>query len=389
VVITGGTDQAGFPIYVLPNRINNLGEVAGTRKVGLANGLPITWTTETGVVPLPKPPGVPEVEIQGLNDNGWLVLDSQVDSYRAFIVPYEARATAQWIKIEPLQLPGRSHARGINNLNQVVGHRTRADAPPNQLLPYSAFIWSQETGEAQEILVNAEDQPSCGLSSINDAGTMLGWSSSGAEWTSNTNAFLLEDGQQVPIPAPHKLAGMMPRDLNQQGYGVIIEQVKPAPGITLQHSYITKDGELLCELPAWPGYPWSNGLAINAQGVVAGACRNPVPGAPTIGTVWFNGVPYSPTELAGIEPDSADSVSYLVDINDKGQLLGQTKSKTKIILLTPSGMPGDVDCDGAVGPEDLAILLGAWGPGGTRSDIDLDGVVDGVDLGVLLAAWTG
>jgi len=50
----------------------------------------------------------------------------------------------------------------------------------------------------------------------------------------------------------------------------------------------------------------------------------------------------------------------------------------------------DLDCDGSVGPTDIAILLGAWGPcvqGGCSADIDRDGVVGPTDLAALLAAW--
>lgn len=47
--------------------------------------------------------------------------------------------------------------------------------------------------------------------------------------------------------------------------------------------------------------------------------------------------------------------------------------------------PADLDCDGIVGPADLALLLGAWG---TKSaDLDGDGTVGPSDLAILLGAW--
>ena len=57
-------------------------------------------------------------------------------------------------------------------------------------------------------------------------------------------------------------------------------------------------------------------------------------------------------------------------------------------MLTPNGLVGDLDCDGVVGPSDLAIFLGAWGREGTRADLDGSGIVDGQDLGLLLAEWS-
>lgn len=47
--------------------------------------------------------------------------------------------------------------------------------------------------------------------------------------------------------------------------------------------------------------------------------------------------------------------------------------------------PVDLDCDGFVGPNDLAILLGGWG--GSSADLDGDGIVGPSDLALLLGAW--
>ncbi|MEY3143381.1 MAG: hypothetical protein RLY21_1874 [Planctomycetota bacterium] len=49
--------------------------------------------------------------------------------------------------------------------------------------------------------------------------------------------------------------------------------------------------------------------------------------------------------------------------------------------------PADLDGDGVVGPQDLAILLGNWDGTGV-GDIDADGVVGASDLGALLNSWT-
>ena len=52
-------------------------------------------------------------------------------------------------------------------------------------------------------------------------------------------------------------------------------------------------------------------------------------------------------------------------------------------------LAADIDGDGFVNGNDLAILLAAWGTNDPAADIDGDGVVAGGDLGMLLAAWTG
>jgi len=49
--------------------------------------------------------------------------------------------------------------------------------------------------------------------------------------------------------------------------------------------------------------------------------------------------------------------------------------------------PGDVNGDGVVSGEDLAILLDAWGTANPIADVNHDGVVSGEDLAILLSNW--
>ena len=59
-------------------------------------------------------------------------------------------------------------------------------------------------------------------------------------------------------------------------------------------------------------------------------------------------------------------------------------------FFSPDADFADLDDDGVVGPNDLALLLGAWGqpgPIGALGDIDRDGDVDPDDLALLLGAW--
>lgn len=51
-----------------------------------------------------------------------------------------------------------------------------------------------------------------------------------------------------------------------------------------------------------------------------------------------------------------------------------------------SATPGDLNGDGSVTGQDLAIMLGAWGTAG--ADLDGDGTTSGADLAVLLGNWS-
>ena len=51
------------------------------------------------------------------------------------------------------------------------------------------------------------------------------------------------------------------------------------------------------------------------------------------------------------------------------------------------GRPADLNHDGMVGPQDVAILLNAWGTSNAAADLNHDGVVNSPDISVMLADW--
>jgi len=55
----------------------------------------------------------------------------------------------------------------------------------------------------------------------------------------------------------------------------------------------------------------------------------------------------------------------------------------------PRCAQGDLNCDGSVDANDLAIVLAAWGTNDPAADIDGSGVVDASDLSFILANWGG
>lgn len=53
------------------------------------------------------------------------------------------------------------------------------------------------------------------------------------------------------------------------------------------------------------------------------------------------------------------------------------------------GNPSDLNEDGVVNAQDLAVLLAAWGSSAPGADVNDDGIVDGKDLAILLGSWNG
>jgi len=73
-----------------------------------------------------------------------------------------------------------------------------------------------------------------------------------------------------------------------------------------------------------------------------------------------------------------------------GSLLLAGTGEVRRYWAAPPCIPQDLDCNGSVGPTDIAILLSAWGACGKGTcvaDIDRDGLVGPADLAALLAAW--
>jgi len=70
----------------------------------------------------------------------------------------------------------------------------------------------------------------------------------------------------------------------------------------------------------------------------------------------------------------------------------ETGSAMTWLTVTKGGpcIVGDINGDCAVDGNDLAIVLGQWGPcPGCIADLTGDGIVDGNDLVIVLGHWTG
>jgi hypothetical protein len=388
-ITAGPVVPPGYTAGLVPYCINNLGEVGGVA-TPLLSYFPFTWSPETGFEWVPLPPGVGEGKVVDMNDNGWLLVQSHVNwgGDRGFIVPPEGRATAQWIEIPPQGATGYSFVRAINNDNVVVGHRTSASAPPGSIQPYVGFVWSPGTGLV-DVAIDAAGNPSSGLFRINDAGMMLGWSSMTGFPTFKTVTHILDDDEVVTLDSEVEGAGMLPAALATSGVSVVTERVPEPEFFAMLRSYVVRDGVIECELPVLPPQLWALVAGVNSSGVAVGESVDPGASPIThVGTVWFDGVPYAAKNLPGFPPGPLPNIFSVYDINEKGQMVGWIPSGGNLVLMTPNGQIGDLDCDGLVGPADLATFLGAWGQEGTRADWDGSGIVDGADLGLLLAAWS-
>ncbi len=134
-------------------------------------------------------------------------------------------------------------------------------------------------------------------------------------------------------------------------------------------------------------------------------------GAPAVGTIYADGQHWSDTAFA--IPSGAAAVSvrlhyqtvtrhYIEALRDgnhtnsKGQeLFDLWVQSGKCVPIEMASMAtdlskfvvADLDCDGVVAAQDLALLLGEWGAERSGLDLTGDGRVDASDLAVLLSRW--
>ncbi len=90
--------------------------------------------------------------------------------------------------------------------------------------------------------------------------------------------------------------------------------------------------------------------------------------------------------LEVIPEDAGEYDCVIIDL-----ITGCMNTTDLATLIVHGPCPADLDDNGSVGPFDLAILLGNWGPcpdpDACPADLDNDGTVGPFDLALLLGAW--
>ena len=111
-------------------------------------------------------------------------------------------------------------------------------------------------------------------------------------------------------------------------------------------------------------------------------------GSPCIDTADNTAVPADEYDLDG-DGDTAEAIPFDLDFNARF-VDGDNDGDEDVDMgaYEFQGCPADLDGNGSVGPFDLALVLGFWGPNeGHPSDIDGDGVVGPLDLAYVLGNW--
>lgn len=360
--------------------INDQGVAIGVVEI-FGSSHPCTWSAEEGVKLLPKPPGASTGVGWRINNNGWLGMSWQVSGEGQVAYVYMPTGAGGYVMFPiPSQGGKSSSILGLNDLNQAAGVEglgTRGNA----LYPEGGFIWSVETGKIQ---VQPPGWMSSRCMSISESGVIVGnvsqqvVANEGA-WTGR--AFVIVDGKLTIIePPPPYIRSLAVR---ATASGLVAGTVASNDGSGAAgwiYEVATGNFEI------WPPPPghWTWGPRdMNEHGEMAGftLLQGSLDIHPCIAKQGV-AVPVKPL----LDEPYATKASQLVSIRNDGLVLGLSFSVTAMIH-KPLGTVGDIDCDGVVGPADIALLLGLWGSADLSGDLDGDGTVGGSDLGILLGAW--
>ena len=104
---------------------------------------------------------------------------------------------------------------------------------------------------------------------------------------------------------------------------------------------------------------------------------------------WYF-VEWAIDDIGGINDPSQIAIRFTVGDSDPQSIVEAAIDMVMIssIICDDVEPNPDLNGDGVVDGEDLALLLAAWGDLDSFADLNGDGIVDGGDLGALLGAWT-
>lgn len=235
---------------------------------------------------------------------------------------YEIVAVLQFDQCGPL--PNLLWPRAINNANEVVGFYSCGGGP---LRP---FYWSESTGLA--LLTLPSGYSTAYFTDINDQGQIVG--------------------------------------------------VRVIPGTGIGHEAALYGNGRWTGLGVLPGGDWSEALAINSDGVVAGFWGNTVTGVPTghEACIWSGGV------MIGLGDVLDAALSEATDVSDDGIVVGWKRSGAGLHTQVGFTYDGAVVTDVPAIDGTVSAAVSAISPSGTLVVQGLASEKVGEDLGFY--AWT-
>jgi hypothetical protein len=382
-IISGPSHPIFGPYGIELYGMNEHGVAVG--KWNFGSPKPCIWTQAGGFQAVPMPQHVIEATFGRINNNGWILANGLTDQGQRGFVVVPQGAGYLWIEIFPAS-PVNSGVVGINDKNQVVGVQSMG-SPSDPSFPTGGFFWSMATGKI-DILFEGWKSVRC--TGINDAGVICGNVSQMEEASggvqSSRGFVLVGDDLTIiePIPPYTKSWTTV---VNNHGIVGGTQQIHGPPGHARGFLFDPTMGSMeVLDPPA--GYNQFAVIDLNDGGLVLGSTRvNTASTKREPALAWSGGGLVLLKDL--VAPDIVSTLTQQpYSLTNGGVVLTPTSILWKTMVHWPTPPTADVDCDGEVGAEDVAILLSLWGLHTPTGDLNGDCVIDAHDLGLLLAAWS-
>jgi hypothetical protein len=374
---------------VSPWKITDDGWVIGTYyPCGTLNQRGYLWTPKDGFRDLPPPPGYKESKPWSVSNSGVVV--------GSVTLPSGVHRGCVWIDAVPSLVPE------VPN----TGSKAVAMLSDGTLVGYSLSPWQspQCIGWSEGEQIDLPDELM-----VRGSATDQFRHASSNDWICGIQTFgpvpgdlifrLKGDYLEVEV-APGVDTGVNAAAINRSGVVAGSFSISTDEDSSPEEKFTFRYDGAIHPVPTLPGYSAATPIGINDAGVIAGrahclqgTCATMLPEKPVM---WRGN---TIVRLEDILPPFNGSVWGVRGINNRGQLLLHGSyydipaGAYAAMIATPKNVPaGDISVDCTVDADDLALLLGSWGPREDapvrEADLDGDDEIGPLDLAILLGAWS-
>jgi len=358
--------------------INDAGDVVGYAVICFGNDRAFLWPAGTSQIQLlTMPTGTTFSRATAINNSGQIVGEygKPPNGTRGFMID-----NGVFHDMGTLRGGNWSEAHDVNDAGVAVGFWGNTIQGPSPL----AMQWQ---AGVMTSLARSLAHPYSDVNAINAAGVITGHVSK-QNSDLDARAFLW-NGKRLtvlpPVDGGYTSEGRAINSLGQvTGWGNSPCD-PPQLNCVIRRGFFW-DGLRMVSIEPLPGYPSVRPYGLNDAGTIVGYVES---GNNHPAFLWHSGQIYTLDELAGFDGISA-TINLAYAINNSGQVTGHggMSAGTGVVRLTPKPRrSADLDCDGAVGGGDIAVLIAAWGAQSSPADLDRSGAVDAADLGLLLGDW--